>query len=110
MKTDWWRICTKYWRRRPDPTMMSWAASILVLGYVIAFATSQVTHTTDSSRQTCTVIVDGIERPLILHTDAFIVRAFIGTLKAELKFVGRLMRAFEKENCNDITTICETAH
>lgn len=89
---------------------MSWAVSILVLGYVIAFAASQVTRTTDSSRQTCTVIVDGIERPLVLHTDAFIVRAFIGTLKAELKFVGRLMRGFEKEHCNDIPMICETVH
>jgi hypothetical protein len=69
-----------------------------------------VAQTTDSSRQTCPVIVDGIESPLILNADAFMVRACIGTLKAELKFVGRLMRAFEKENCNDITTICETAH
>jgi len=81
---------------------MSSAASILVLGYLIAFAASQVTQTTDSSRQTCTVIVDGIERPLILHTDAFIVRAFIDNLKTDLKFVGRLMRGFEKKNCDTI--------
>ena len=75
---------------------MSWAASILVIGYAIAFAASLVAQTTDSSRQTCPVIVDGIESPLILHADAFMVRACIGTLKAELKFVERLMLGFEK--------------
>jgi hypothetical protein len=76
--------------------MMSWAESILILGYVIAFAASLVAQTTDSSGQACTAIVDGIESPLILHTDAFMVRACIGTLKAELKFVERLMRGFEE--------------
>jgi hypothetical protein len=75
---------------------MSWAASILVLGSVIAFTSSLVTQTNDPTGQTCIVMVDGIERPLILHTDAVMVRACIGTLKAELKFVGRLLRGFEK--------------
>jgi hypothetical protein len=75
---------------------MSWAASILVLGYVIAFTGSLVTQTNDPAGQTCTLAVDSIERPLILHTDAVMVRACIGTLKAELKFVGRVLRGFEQ--------------
>jgi hypothetical protein len=75
---------------------MSWAASILVLGYVIAFTGSLVTQTNDPAGPTCTVMVDGIERPLILHTDAVMARAWIGTLKAELKFVRRVLRGFEK--------------
>jgi hypothetical protein len=38
MKPESWRTDKKYDRGRPKSTITSWAASILVFGYLVAFA------------------------------------------------------------------------
>jgi hypothetical protein len=91
MKFESWKTDTKYDRRRPETTITSWAASILVFGYVAVFAIEPLQT---SPRQTCTVIIDRAKEPIILHTNSFLHRAFVVTLKCELKFLENLLHRF----------------
>jgi hypothetical protein len=40
------------------------------------------------------VIIDCVEQPIVLHTNSFLHRAFVLTLKSELKFFGNLLHQF----------------
>ena len=91
MKSGSWRNDRKYDRARPETSITSWAVSIVVFGSIIWFAVSPASEADHSPRQTCTVIVDCLKAPLILHTNSFLHRAFIVTLKSELKFIGHLL-------------------
>jgi hypothetical protein len=94
MKFESWKIDAKYDRGRPETTITSWAATILVFGYVAAFAIGPVLQTSGSSGQTCTVVIDRAKEPIILHTNSFLHRAFVVTLKCELKFLENLLHRF----------------
>jgi hypothetical protein len=74
--------------------MASCAASILVLGYAVALTISPTLQASHANRQPCTVIIDCVQRPVILHTNSFLHRAFVLTLKGELKFFGNLLHHF----------------
>jgi hypothetical protein len=92
MKPESWRTDRIYDRGRPETTITSWAASILVIGYLVALAISPaLTH---STRQTCTVVIDCVQEPIILHTNSLAHRAFVIALKGELKFFGNLLHRF----------------
>jgi hypothetical protein len=65
-----------------------------VLGYAIALAISPPLRASHANRQPCTVIIDCVERPIVLHTNSFLHRAFVLTLKGELKFFGNLLHQF----------------
>jgi hypothetical protein len=93
MKFESWKTDTKYDRGRPETTITSWAASILVFGYVAVFAIEPL-QTSPAPRQTCTVIIDRAKEPIILHTNSFLHRAFVVTLKCELKFLENLLHRF----------------
>jgi hypothetical protein len=80
--------------RRPGTSITSWAMSILLLGYITSFVFSSVSPTAQTSRQTCTVIVECIKQPVIVPTNAFLHRAVVITLKGELKFLGRLLHKY----------------
>jgi hypothetical protein len=94
MKPESWRTDKKYDRGHPKSTITSWAASILVFGYLVAFAISPALQTTHSTWHTCTVVIDCVKKPIILHIDSFAHRAFVVTLKGELKFLGNLLHRF----------------
>ena len=94
MKFESWKTDTKYDRGRPETAITSWAASILVFGYVAFFAITPALQTSRSPRQTCTVIIDRAKEPIILHTNSFLHRAFVVTLKYELKFFENLLHRF----------------
>jgi hypothetical protein len=83
----------KYDRKRPETLITSWAASILVIGYIASLAFSSALPTVQT-RQTCTVIVECLKQPVILPTNAFLHRAVVVTLKSELKFLGRLLHKY----------------
>jgi hypothetical protein len=83
-----------YNRKRPETLITSWAASIFVVGCVASLVFSSASPTTQTSRQTCTVIVECLKQPVILPTNAFLHRAVVVTLKSELKFLGRLLHKY----------------
>jgi hypothetical protein len=85
---------SKYDRRRPETLITSWAASVLIAGYIAGLFFSSALPTTCSPQQTCTVIVECLKQPVILPTNAFLHRAVVVTLKTELKFLGRLLHKY----------------
>ena len=91
MKSGSWKAYRKYDRARPETSITSWAVSILVFGSIIGLAVSPNLEATQSPQQTCTVIVDCLHAPIILHTNSLLHRAFVVTLKSELKFIGHLL-------------------
>jgi hypothetical protein len=85
----------KYDRRRPETLITSWAASFLIIGYVVNLVFSSVLPTTCSSGQNCTVvIVESLKQPVILPTNALLHRVVVVTLKTELKFLGRILHKY----------------
>jgi hypothetical protein len=94
MKFESWKIKTKNNRRYPETAITSCAASILVFGYAVALTMSPPLQASHADRQPCTVIIDCVERPIVLHTNSFLHRAFVLTLKGELKFFGNLLHQF----------------
>jgi hypothetical protein len=84
----------KYDRKRPETSITSWAASILVIGYIANLVSSSALPITQTSRQTCTMIIERLKRPVMVPTNAFLHRAVVVTLKSELKFVGRLLHKY----------------
>jgi hypothetical protein len=82
----------KYDPSRPETVATSWVASILVISYIASLAFSSVLPATP--QQTCTVIVECLERPMILPTNALLHRAVVVTLKTEVKFLGRLLHKY----------------
>jgi hypothetical protein len=85
----------KYDPRRPETLITSWVASFLIIGYIVNLVFSSALPTACSSQQTCTVvIVESLKQPVILPTNAFLHRAVVVTLKAELKFMGRLLHKY----------------
>ena len=94
MKFQSWKNKTIGNRRSPETAITSCAASILVLGCAIALMTSPPLQASHANRQPCTVIIDCVEQPIVLHTNSFLHRAFVLTLKGELKFFGNLLHQF----------------
>jgi hypothetical protein len=94
MKRESWRTDTKTGLLRPESPITSWAVSILVFGYIVALAISPALPIANSPRQTCTVIVECLQQPLVLHTNSFLHRAVVIVLKSELKFLGHLSHRF----------------
>jgi hypothetical protein len=84
----------KYDRGRPETTITSWAASILVFCWLGALAISPTLQKSHSSWQSCTVVIDCVKEPIILHTNSVAHRVFVLALKNELKFFGNLLRRF----------------
>jgi hypothetical protein len=84
----------RYDRKRPETSITSWAESILVIGYIASLVSSSALPITQASRQTCSVIIERLQRPVILPANAFLHRAVVVTLKSELKFVGRLLHKY----------------
>jgi hypothetical protein len=85
---------TNYDRKRPQTTIASWAISILAAGCIGSLAISAGMPSARSSKETCTVIVDRLQRPVILPTNSFLHRAVVVALKSELKFLGRLLHKY----------------
>ena len=79
---------------RPESSITSWAVSILVFGYIVELAISPALPIASSPRQTCTVIVECLQQPVVLHTNSFLHRAVVIVLKSELKFLGHLPHSF----------------
>jgi hypothetical protein len=94
MKFQSWKNKAISNRRSPETAITSCAASILVLAYAIALMISLPLQSSHANRQPCTVIIDCVERPIVLHTNSFLHRAFVLTLKGELKFFGNLLHQF----------------
>jgi hypothetical protein len=84
----------RYDRKRPETSITSWAASILVIGYIASLVSSSALPIRQTSLQACTVIIERLKRPVILPTNAVLHRAVVVTLKSELKFVGRLLHKY----------------
>jgi hypothetical protein len=85
----------KYDRRRPETLITSWAASFLIIGYIVNLFFSSALPATCSSEQTCTVVVvESLKQPVILPMNALLHRAVVVTLKTELKFLGRLLHKY----------------
>jgi hypothetical protein len=82
----------KYHPRRPGTLVTSWLASILVISYIASLVFSS--ELPAKPRQTCTVIVECLEQPVILPTNALLHRAVVVTLKTEVKFLGRLLHKY----------------
>ena len=102
MKSGSWRNDRKHDRSRLETSITSWAVSILVFGSIIGFAVSPALESSQSPRRTCTVIVDCLRAPIIFHTNSFLHRAFVVTLKSELKFVGHLLHRIASVKDRDI--------
>jgi hypothetical protein len=94
MKFQPLRTERKYDHGRPETTITSWAASILVFCCFFAFAISPTLEKIHSSYQNCTVVINCVKEPIVLHTNSVAHRAFVLTLKKGLKFFGHLMRRF----------------
>jgi hypothetical protein len=90
----WMRENSKFDQKRPETLITSWAASVLITGYIAGLFFSSALPTTCGSQQTCTVIVECLKQPVILPTNAFLHRAVVVTLKTELKFLGRLLHKY----------------
>jgi hypothetical protein len=67
MKFQSWKNKTIGNRRPPETAIPSCAASILVLGCAIALMTSPPLQASHANRQPCTVIIDCVEQPIVLH-------------------------------------------
>jgi hypothetical protein len=85
---------TQYDRRRPETSITSWAATILVVGYIVTLASSPGLPANASSQPTCTVIVDCLKQPVILPTNSVLHRAVVVVLKSEVKFLDHLLHRF----------------
>jgi hypothetical protein len=78
--------------------MTSWAVPILVFGYIVELAISPALPIANSPFQTCTVIVECLQQPVVLHTNSFLHRAVVIVLKNELKFLGHLHTVLPRRN------------
>jgi hypothetical protein len=94
MKRESWRTDTKTGLLRPESSITSWAVSILVFGYLGELAISPGLPVASSPRQTCTVIVECLQQPVVFHTNSFLHRAVVNVLKSELKLLGHLPHRF----------------
>jgi hypothetical protein len=94
MKRESWRTDSKTGLLRPESSITSWAVSILVFGYIVELAISPSLPIANSPRQTCTVIVECLQQPVVLHTNSLLHRAVVIVLKSELKFLGHLPHSF----------------
>jgi hypothetical protein len=90
MKRESWSTNTKTGLLRPEGSIRSWAAFILVCGYIVQLDISPALSITSSPRQTCTVIVECLQQPVVLHTNSSLYRVVVIVLKSGLKFLGHL--------------------
>jgi hypothetical protein len=77
------------------------AVSILVCGYIVELAISPALEIASSPGQTCTVIVEGLYQPVVLHTNSFPHHAVVIVLKSGLKFLGHLPTVLPRRKCGD---------
>src|ERR1700722_17264143 len=87
MKRESWRTDTKPGLLRPEGSIRSWAVSILVCGYIVELAIWPALPIASSPGQSCTVIVECLQQPVVLHTNSFLHHAVVIVLKSGLKFL-----------------------
>ena len=90
MKRQSWRTDTKPGLLRLENSFRSLAVFVLIIGYIVELAISPELPIGSSPGQTCTVIVECLRQPLVLHTNPSLYRAAVIVLKSELKFLGHL--------------------